>query len=466
MRLSTKMCLAFSALGFVPVVALAQPAAGLRLHLRADQIPGATNGSLVSTWPDLSGNGNNATAAGTDRPTFQTNVVNGSPAVHFDGTDQLAIPAIDLTGTTGVDLFIVYRTSTTASNTLFENSTNYNTSTTAFGIGDNDLTCPNCLGGVTVNLRGNVGYNQISAAQRITSFKLVEGLFNKALTSGEAQLRIGGVPIARASATFDANNTNAFGNNPSFIGNRAGLTSGGLIGDIVQILLYDRILSAAERQQIEQEVASRLGADVSLAVELSSFTGRSAAGRVELSWATSSETDNAGFAVLRDGIEIAGFRSTSSLVGQGTTAQTHRYGFTDGAVVPGRTYSYRLRSTDRSGEIHDYPAAVSVSVVEATANPTLPVEFTLHPASPNPFNPTTTIRFDLPEAATVSVQVFNSLGQLVTSPALNRSFSAGAASAVTLDGAGLSSGVYLVRMTAVGSSGHVYQQAQRVLLAK
>ncbi len=43
----------------------------------------------------------------------------------------------------------------------------------------------------------------------------------------------------------------------------------------------------------------------------------------------------------------------------------------------------------------------------------IPTEYTLDQNFPNPFNPTTTIRFALPEAATVSLKVYNIRGQLV-----------------------------------------------------
>ena len=43
----------------------------------------------------------------------------------------------------------------------------------------------------------------------------------------------------------------------------------------------------------------------------------------------------------------------------------------------------------------------------------LPIAFTVLPASPNPFNPSTTIEFILPEESPVTVTIFNALGQRV-----------------------------------------------------
>ncbi|MDA0875291.1 MAG: T9SS type A sorting domain-containing protein, partial [Bacteroidetes bacterium] len=43
----------------------------------------------------------------------------------------------------------------------------------------------------------------------------------------------------------------------------------------------------------------------------------------------------------------------------------------------------------------------------------LPLPFCGSPCFPNPFNPTTTIEFSMPQAAGVTVRVYNVLGQVV-----------------------------------------------------
>ena len=43
----------------------------------------------------------------------------------------------------------------------------------------------------------------------------------------------------------------------------------------------------------------------------------------------------------------------------------------------------------------------------------VPVEFALHENYPNPFNPTTTLRFDLPEGSNLTLTIYNMLGQKV-----------------------------------------------------
>ncbi|RJP78887.1 MAG: hypothetical protein C4524_05940 [Candidatus Zixiibacteriota bacterium] len=83
-----------------------------------------------------------------------------------------------------------------------------------------------------------------------------------------------------------------------------------------------------------------------------------------------------------------------------------------------------------------------------------PAAFTLHPPHPNPFNPATTLRFDLPQAGYVRLEGFDTAGRKVSAVGFGepdlRWYPAGTHE-VTFDGAGLPSGVYLVRME-VGTS--------------
>ncbi len=81
---------------------------------------------------------------------------------------------------------------------------------------------------------------------------------------------------------------------------------------------------------------------------------------------------------------------------------------------------------------------------------------------PNPFNPTTTIRFDLPVASQVRLEVFDINGRNVTSsqpPATSNSYPPGK-HAITFDGSGLASGIYIYRLTADKLSGSGAPQAE------
>lgn len=90
----------------------------------------------------------------------------------------------------------------------------------------------------------------------------------------------------------------------------------------------------------------------------------------------------------------------------------------------------------------------SMSSVQAE----LPEQFTLQGNYPNPFNPQTTVVFDLPEAASVRITVFDLLGRRVLeAPAVE--VSAGAARQLTVDASSLASGTYLYHVRADMAAG-------------
>ena len=86
-------------------------------------------------------------------------------------------------------------------------------------------------------------------------------------------------------------------------------------------------------------------------------------------------------------------------------------------------------------------------IADAVEGEALPDVFTLHGTYPNPFNPSTTLRFDLAEPAQVSVHVFDLLGREVMTLG-KRAMAAGAGHTLLLDGSRLGSGTYLYRVTA------------------
>jgi hypothetical protein len=89
----------------------------------------------------------------------------------------------------------------------------------------------------------------------------------------------------------------------------------------------------------------------------------------------------------------------------------------------------------------------------------IPVDFALFQNHPNPFNPTTTIRYGLSHKSAVQLTVFNTLGQQVAQ-LVNGEQDAGYHE-VSFDGKGLSSGVYFYRMHAED-----FVQTRKLLLCK
>ena len=78
----------------------------------------------------------------------------------------------------------------------------------------------------------------------------------------------------------------------------------------------------------------------------------------------------------------------------------------------------------------------------------LPDSYSISPAYPNPFNPSTTISVSLPRPAELNVSVFNINGQRVATLA-SGTYNVGSHT-FTFDASGMSSGVYFVRATEIG----------------
>lgn len=97
--------------------------------------------------------------------------------------------------------------------------------------------------------------------------------------------------------------------------------------------------------------------------------------------------------------------------------------------------------------------------------PGIPAEFALSPNYPNPFNPSTEIRYEVPEPARVSLVIYDVLGRVVET-LIEETKEAGY-NALQWNATGRSSGVYLARFTATTATGSVaLQQTLKLVLAK
>jgi len=100
----------------------------------------------------------------------------------------------------------------------------------------------------------------------------------------------------------------------------------------------------------------------------------------------------------------------------------------------------------------------------------IPETFELHQNYPNPFNPTTTIRFDLPEASRVNLVIYNILGQKVIT--LQDQICSAGYKSVRWDGRSVggrevASGLYFYRLEVNGmSSGKNFSQVKKMMMLK
>lgn len=110
-----------------------------------------------------------------------------------------------------------------------------------------------------------------------------------------------------------------------------------------------------------------------------------------------------------------------------------------------------LRITTTDGNAESTGDASSLVLVRGTItsidDSESPDRFALQGNYPNPFNPSTSVLFDVPQAASVSIDVFDSLGRRVYRvPA--QPIPAGAGRSITIDASSLPSGAYVYRVVA------------------
>ncbi len=94
----------------------------------------------------------------------------------------------------------------------------------------------------------------------------------------------------------------------------------------------------------------------------------------------------------------------------------------------------------------------------------LPKNFSLQQNYPNPFNPSTSIKFELPEASDVSLKVYNLMGQQVAT-LVNGNTQAGFHE-VSFNANGLSSGLYIAKLQAVSGTGKTFIKELKMQLIK
>ena len=122
--------------------------------------------------------------------------------------------------------------------------------------------------------------------------------------------------------------------------------------------------------------------------------------------------------------------------GNGTSTIQNHYTFTDKNISAGK-YLYRLKQIDTDGKIH-YSKEIEVHVE-------IPKVMTLSQNHPNPFNPVTTINYELPQTGKVYLKAYNIIGEEIVT-LVNEMQEAGRY-AIQFDASQYSSGIYFYKLT-------------------
>lgn len=215
--------------------------------LRADAGLSLTNGTNVASWTDQSRNGF-VFAASTEatQPAWVTNVINGLPVIRFTGANRDRLVG-DLGRTlTNATIFTVCRFEGNASSAY------------AYAFGTRNFS------GLMMTLArrsGNGAYHYDGAAERVapntiagSSFHVFTQVYNgdqHQLARNAGMLLDTRTTVGRA---YSAVATNVI------LGKYVTSTStGSMTGDIVEWLVYDRVLSVEERLEVEEYLRQRIG---------------------------------------------------------------------------------------------------------------------------------------------------------------------------------------------------------------
>jgi hypothetical protein len=205
--------------------------------------------------------------------------------------------------------------------------------------------------------------------------------------------------------------------------------------------------------------------DGSLPVELVSFNARENRNSILLNWTTATEVNNYGFEIER---KVAGqeqesrkFEKIGFVNGAGNSNSTKSYSFTDNALLS-RAYLYRLKQIDNDGS-YEYSKEIKVVLNN------LP-DYSLEKNYPNPFNPSTTIKYNLPVDSRVALKIYDIMGREVKT-LVNEDNSMGYKEIIwngkNDSGELVSSGIYICRLRALPiEGGNVFEKNEKLVLMK
>jgi hypothetical protein len=189
------------------------------------------DGAGIATWKDDSGKGNDATqTTAASQPLFYDKIANNKPVVRFNGASGQSLNLAGVDGLATWTAFAVFRP--VPGNYL-------------------PLLCGTAAGGPMINFSNN------------NNFYVYRGGGNyPALSFYSSLLMDGNFHVVTCDATPQAFNNGAIMPNSGSNGISAGSTIfniigyqpgqfSGTFGDIAELLFYNRILTAAEKQQVE-----------------------------------------------------------------------------------------------------------------------------------------------------------------------------------------------------------------------
>jgi hypothetical protein len=221
--------------------------------LKADN--GVTvSGSNVTAWQDMAGINNASQSTSTKQPAFTSNAVNGLPAITFDGTsDYLQLASgFGSSWSSGLSVFIVTKPTAVASNATF------------LDLGNGTLSSPNnnillyqpTTNGLTLKNYDISTPSSVTSSSAITvnQYQLIEATQNGSTTGIIYTNGILGNTGTVATPRTATRSTNILGASNATTG-----PANFFQGEIAEVLIYNKQLSAADRIALETYLFRRYG---------------------------------------------------------------------------------------------------------------------------------------------------------------------------------------------------------------
>jgi hypothetical protein len=195
-----------------------------------------------------------------------------------------------------------------------------------------------------------------------------------------------------------------------------------------------------------------------LPVELSSFTLSTVGNTIKLEWETKTEINNNHFEIERRDVSPYWVK-IGEVQGAGNSNSPMQYYFLDKQLPTSGKYFYRLKQVDNDGQPR------YSKEIEADVN-FIPSVYSLENNFPNPFNPSTIIRYSLPFDSNVKLTVYNSLGQVVVSE-LQSGFKKAGTYDINFNAYTLKSGIYFYTIRTNSTDGkHSFTSTKKMILMK
>ena len=183
-------------------------------------------------------------------------------------------------------------------------------------------------------------------------------------------------------------------------------------------------------------------------VELMSFTVSVGENSITLNWETATEINNYGFEIEQALYSPDNFSKIGFVEGYGNSNSPKYYSFIHNLFISGE-YFFRLKQIDNNGEF-EYSEIIS-GIIGGGKSDTLFIY-------PNPFNPATTLYFDIRVPGNIKIEVFDILGNKVKT--VNSYYEVGLHKE-QIDMGGFSAGVYIIQLETP-----VKTLSQKVVLVK